>query len=90
MASNFKIELRRNRNHISIKLKGDFNGSSACILMNVISKKCVSAKKVIIHTSSLKNIHPFGLNVFRNNFHGLKNRDICLVFTGRYADQLAV
>lgn len=85
MASNFRILFHRNSDNLHLKLAGDFDGSSALELLNVIKQKCSGASKVIIHTSSLKNIHPFGLATFQQNFADTKGLSVHILFTGEYA-----
>jgi len=89
VASNFRIFYHRNSDNLHLKLAGDFDGSSATELVNVIKEKRCGASKVIIHTSSLRNIHPFGLNTFRQNFGDIINLSICILFTGEYACQMS-
>ena len=40
MASNFKISVHRNSDSLDLKLMGDFDGTSACELLNVMMEKC--------------------------------------------------
>jgi hypothetical protein len=68
---------------------GDFDGTSAFELLNVLKGKSDRTSKVFIHTSGLRNIYPFGLNVFHNNLNVLKGKLAEFVFTGENACQLA-
>ena len=89
MAANFKIFVHENSENMHLKLIGDFDGSSACELLNVLKNKCISASKIFIHTSCLKRIHPFGREIFHKNLEALNNRSISVLFTGAEALQLA-
>ncbi len=89
MAHNFKISLNRNSNNLHVKLSGDFDGSSAHELLRVLRKNCRGTSRVIIHTSSLKHIHPFGRHVFRNNLDVINRQSVLLLYTGEKAIQLA-
>lgn len=89
MASNFRILFHRNSDNLHLKLTGDFDGSSAWELINVLKEKCHSASKVIIHTSALRSIHPFGLDTFQQNFGATKGLSIHIFFTGEYACQMS-
>ena len=60
MASNFKIVNHRNSDNMHLKLMGDFDGSSAHQLLNLLTKNGLAASKIFIHTSALKSIVPFG------------------------------
>jgi hypothetical protein len=89
MASNFRISVYRNSNSLDLKLVGDFDGTSACELLNVLKEKCNSVDRVLINTSGLKEIHPFGQDTFHNNIYLLKAKPCRFVFTGRNATQIA-
>jgi anti-anti-sigma regulatory factor len=89
MATNFKISVHRKSEKLHLKLSGDFDGSSAHELLNVLKRYCNLTSRVFIHASSVRNIHPFGLNVFHNNLNVLKGKSVEIVFTGQNATQLA-
>jgi len=89
MAQNFKIHIHRNSETLHLKIMGDFDGSSAYELLNVLKINCHGASRVFIHTNCLQDIHPFGCNVFHNNLDMLKGKSIPIVFTGENASQLA-
>lgn len=88
MASNFKIFLYRNEDNLHLKLMGDFDGSSACELINVLKKSCDNVYRVIIHTNCLSNIIPFGRDVLQRNLCDLKNLPIKIMFTGENATRI--
>jgi hypothetical protein len=90
MASNFRISAHRNSENLHLKLTGDFDGSSAMQLINVLKKNANNGVyKVIIHTSCLNDIYPFGLNTFHKNLHGLNGNTGRLLFTGEHANQMS-
>jgi hypothetical protein len=89
MASNFKIFIERNGDNLHLKLRGDFDGTSACELLNVLNEKCGGGDKIFIHTGGLKEIYSFGRETFQNNFYTLKGHVFHLQFTGRNAAQVA-
>ena len=88
MASNFKILVRRNSHKLDLTLLGDFDGTSACELLNILETKCSGAERVFIHTSGLKEIYPFGRDTFQNNLYLLKPRRMCFTFTGTNRTQI--
>ena len=88
MATNFRITVHRNGKNLHLKLTGDFDGTSAHELLNVLKRYSTRTARIFIHTSGLRNVHPFGLNVFHNNLGALKERSLTLVFTGEHASQL--
>lgn len=89
MASNFKILVHQNGIDLHLKLLGDFDGSSAHQLLNILEKYCCNCARVFIHTNYLKRIIPFGRSVFLANLHFLKGEPVHLVFTGKNASQLS-
>lgn len=89
MASNFRILMHRNSDSLHLKLAGDFDGTSAFELLDLVKKNGSGLRKVFIHTSNLKTIHPFGLHVFEKSLSDLKGSSFQLLFTGEYARQIA-
>ena len=87
MATNFKITAHRNDENLHLKLKVDFDGTSAHELLYVVRKRAAYTSRVFIHTSNLRDIHPFGLHVFRSNVNILQGQAVELVFTGENAYQ---
>jgi anti-anti-sigma regulatory factor len=89
MATNFRIAVHRNDENLHLKLTGDFDGNSAYELLEAIRTHSKQASRIFIHTSSLKAIEPFGLDVFHTHFDLLKGKSMELVFTGENAAALA-
>lgn len=89
MASNFKIVIHRNSDNMHLKLMGDFDGSSAHQLLNLLTKNGLATSKIFIHTSALKSIVPFGRDVFHSNLDLLKGKPLHFVFTGDRASELS-
>ncbi|MBU1052450.1 MAG: hypothetical protein KKC46_01325 [Proteobacteria bacterium] len=87
MAANFKIQVFRNSDNVHLKLFGDFDGNSAHELINFISKLCYT-NKLFVHTSALKQINNFGLEVFRKSLNSLDIRPASCWFTGDKANDL--
>ena len=87
MATNFKISVSRNDKYLHLILKGDFDGTSAHELLDVLKKRSARTSRVFIHTGNLRDIHPFGLQVLRSNVTVLKGRAVDLVFQGENASQ---
>ncbi|MDY6837733.1 MAG: hypothetical protein SWH78_07150 [Thermodesulfobacteriota bacterium] len=88
MATNFRVSPRRKKGHLELRLAGDFDGTSACELLNVLKEKCNGSEKVFIHTTGLRHIYPFGQDTFQNNVYALKGKGVNLVFTGKNAKQI--
>lgn len=85
MANNFRTRIdNKARNKVSISLFGDFDGTSACQLADVMKEKIESATQIDIHTDGLKHIDNFGLNVFNARVRKFHNQLINIEFTGRH------
>jgi hypothetical protein len=72
-----------------LKLMGDFDGSSAYQLLNLLTKNGLASSRIFIHTSALKAIEPFGRDVFQSNLSLSKGKSLNLVFTGDKATELS-
>ena len=89
MAQNFKISTHRTIDNLYIRLMGDFDGSSAFELLNALWENLNSAKLILIDTYNLKEVYPFGREVFYYNFLKIKNQRIRIRFVGPNALQLS-
>lgn len=89
MAANFKMSIHRKNANLELKLTGDFDGTSACELLNVLKENCNGVGRVFVNTSSLKDVYPFGRDTFQKNLYMLKEKPIRLVFTGKNAKSIA-
>lgn len=78
MASNFRITAYQSEVNLYLELMGEFDGSSATELINALKIHSRKTKNIIINTSGLYLIHPFGLGVLQkecmvnNSLHGLR------------------
>jgi len=88
MASNFRITLHQTSESLHLKLSGDFDGSSAHKLLDLLKKHRKQVSRIIIHTNSLKHIYPFGRNLFFSNLKGRKGQFPPIAFTGEKAPDL--
>ena len=90
MAHNFKIIMHRTVDNLHINLRGDFDGSSAFELINTLRENLKSTKRVLIDTNNLKQIYPFGQEVFDYNLSLLlKDHQIRIEYIGPKALQIA-
>ena len=88
MAHNFKIFMHQTTDNLNIDLLGDFDGSSAFELINLLKDNLNSAKRIFIDTNNLKKIYPFGREVFNRNFSKLRDHRIRIQFVGSNAFQI--
>ena len=89
MAQNFKMNIHRRIDKLTIHLTGDFDGSSAWELINAIRENLNDLKFIQIDTGELKMVYPFGREVFRNNLFNAKNTRIRMQFSGPNALQIS-
>ena len=82
MAHNFKILMYRTIDILHINLRGDFDGSSAFELFNILKENLDGAKRILIDTNNLKKIYPFGQEVFDHNLSKLMGHQIRIQFIG--------
>ena len=87
MANNFKICVRKKSADLHIKLKGDFDGTSAYQLIRVLKNHSNTCTRIFINTGSLKAVHLFGKNVFHKNLEFFNPKSCLLLFTGQKASE---
>ena len=87
MALNFKIVIQRNNGSLRLKLTGDFDGSSAFELINILKEHNGKVGKIVINTDGLSSIHPFGQGVFQKNC-SISKLSRGLTFTGKYGNTI--
>lgn len=88
MASNFGISVYRFNKNLQLKLSGDFDAHSALQLLSLM-RNCIRENgKIFIHTDSIINIDPSGLDIFRFNMGYLARHPMRFVFTGENAPSL--
>lgn len=86
MAKNFRVCTKESGNQsLALKLFGDFDGSSACELINVIDESVEKSGKVAIDTDGLRTINAFGLDVFLPRMSWLNSTRADIKVTGRFS-----
>jgi anti-anti-sigma regulatory factor len=88
VAKNFKINKHHDSGDFLLKLRGDFDGSSAFELINTLKKCYGNTSKIVIDTIGIASIHPFGLDVFQKNC-SILIKGQGLKFIGKYASTMA-
>jgi hypothetical protein len=68
---------------------GDFDGTSAFELLDVLTENLEDLNRVCIITDNLRKIYPFGQEVFENNIYQLKKNPFFITFLGKNARQIA-
>lgn len=65
MNGNFQIEFKKMNGNLHVRPRGDFDGSSACQLLNLLHERYEGKGDVIIDTQHLREICPFGCRTFQ-------------------------
>jgi len=90
MACNFNILVNKTGDFVCLKLNGDFDGSSACELLNLLNGGDLhDPSKIVVDTDSLKHVYAFGLNILHHRLHEARLGRIPLIFTGKMSRQFA-
>ena len=84
MANNFKFLSNSARDKIQLKLYGDFDGSSACELINFLKNYKSGSNQISIDTNNLNTLHPFGIDVFKRNLSNLDINKKKITITGKH------
>lgn len=88
MATNFRMCFDRKKSFLRLKLKGDFDGSSALVLFEALKRNCSKGHRVFVDTDGIKSVYPFGRELFQSNLHGIKNSSSKISFTGKNRAEL--
>ena len=83
MALNFHVSVNKNSKKLHLELAGDFDGSSACELINNLQNGAARDDDIFIHIDTLNTIHPFGVDVFNNNLPARYKKSVNIVSSGQ-------
>lgn len=87
MARNFRIYTQEiNQQSLALQLFGDFDATSACELIDILTDIAKENDNVAIDTNGLKTVNEFGLNVFIPCMSRLSRKWTGIQVTGRYKD----
>lgn len=85
MANNFRVDIiNRHSTDLFLRIIGDFDGSSAYRLTNLMKKEGIDFRKIVVDTNGLKEVYPFGRDIFRNNIKDITNKGVNVSFLGRF------
>ena len=87
MPAKFQLSSRLTKNILLLQMRGEFDGSAACELINKIEEDGSGASKILIDTTGLQVVHPFGKTVFQNRIGPLSRRLFGLTFIGKHKHQ---
>jgi len=77
-----------NYENVHFKLLGEFDGSSAWQLIQMIKQRASGLRKIIIHTAGLCSLHPFGREVFQKEIGDFAGGYDDFIFTKEYGGKL--
>ena len=89
MASNFFIYSYKTKDSLHLKLNGDFDGSSAHELINILNQAVSSFWEIFIDTNGLKTIHPFGRAVFEKSLRFFNKKLSNFIFIGENGHKIS-
>ncbi len=87
MTAKFKVLVERHHVRLDLSLFGDFDGSSAYTLLNVIVKNIVRYNNIVINTNGLKCVQDYGVQVFAANLKRVTQRHKPPSITGRFKER---
>ena len=90
MAKNFRMITSEQADHtFRIQLKGDFDGTSAHELANMLTDFGSSFAHVAIDTDGLRTLYAFGLNLFSAKLKMLTRSPTRIMFYGKFKNNFA-
>ena len=87
MSQKFELSSCRTNDILHLKLLGEFDGSSACELVKKIKEDGSGASQIIVDTTEVRRVHPFGRIVLQNRLGQVSRRLIGLTFKGKHKHQ---
>jgi hypothetical protein len=87
MSAKFHLLSRLGMQVLHLQLLGEFDGSAACELIKKIEENGSGVSQVIIDTTQLRSVHPFGKTVFQSRMGQLSTELAGLTFIGKYKHQ---
>jgi len=87
MPQKFELSSHRTKDILHLQLMGEFDGSSACELLNKIKEKGSGTSQVLVDTSKVQSVHPFGKMVLQIRLSHVSRKLIGLTFTGKHRNQ---
>lgn len=89
MSIHFKVAFRKNNGNLHVSPRGDFDGSSACELVNLLQEQYDGKGRVFINTQNLRKVCPFGCTTFKCNINQSRVPAGQLFFKGEKGFEIA-
>lgn len=83
MSAKFEIVASLENDALHLQMLGEFDGSAACDLIRRLEEGRAAASQVLVDTSDLRSVHPFGKNVFDHRIRRLSKTTPGLLFIGK-------
>ncbi len=89
MGTNFQIDVKKSNGHLHVIPRGNFDGSSAWELVNLLHEQYDGNGDVVIDTQHLEEISPFGCSTFQCRLNRNTVPAERLVFQGDKAGKIS-
>lgn len=89
MSTNFQINVKKSKGYLHVIPQGDFDGSSAWELANLLDKQYDGKGRVVIDTRNLGEICSFGCSTFRCRLNQSRLPSNRLSFKGEKGHEIA-
>lgn len=89
MSTNFQVTFKRHNGNLHVHPRGDFDGSSASELIRLLGRKYDGNGEVVIDTSQLRKVFPFGSSTFQGKVKESRIPPNRLSFKGEKGHDLA-
>lgn len=83
MSSKFQIVTTLENDALHLQMLGEFDGSAACDLIRKLEEGHSTASQVLVDTTHLCSVHPFGKSVFDHRIGRLSKTTPGLLFVGK-------
>jgi hypothetical protein len=89
MSSRFHIRFKKSNGNLHVRPEGDFDGTSACELFDFLQEQYDGQGSVLIDTTLLRQVHPFGSSTFKSRMKLGRLPMDRLLFKGKNGFELA-
>jgi anti-anti-sigma regulatory factor len=89
MASNFTIRFQRKNGDLHIHLKGDFDGTSAHVLLSALERNMEDAQRIFVDTTELRDVSLLGRDLLQASLSDLKLELGKIFFVGKHGASFA-
>ena len=69
MQGHFQMSIKKSNGNIHVRPQGSFNGNSAWELVNLLHATYQGKGRIFIDTRQLRDVFPFGCDIFKNHLN---------------------